>query len=173
MKKSIVIITCFIFISCSTQMKINKSKDIDILIKTPVKLITDEPVMFTIKNNSNSTYVIDPYGFVGNSYWMLNNEKLNPINFSRGYRSREDIDCRNDLIILNPKQKMDTTLSLNFMERAIYDFSKTGRYTRIIESRHNGKNGMLLGCKQYINELERKGYRLLDDSIDAKIPFVK
>ncbi|WP_131368691.1 hypothetical protein [Chryseobacterium luteum] len=173
MKRIVVIISCLSCTFCSPQMKLNKSNDIDILVKTPVKLIADEPVIFTIKNNSNFTYIIDPYGFVGNSYWMLNNKKLDPVNFSRGYRSREAIDCKNDLIILKPKQKMDTTLSLNFMERGIYDFSKAGNYIRVAESRHNEQNGMPLICKQYINELESKGYRLLDDSIDAKIPFVR
>ncbi|MDH6252585.1 hypothetical protein M2347_002312 [Chryseobacterium sp. H1D6B] len=173
MKKITLIMTCFICTFCSTQMKLNKSEQIDILIKTPLKLIGDKPVIYTIKNNTNNTYIIDPYGFVGNSYWILNNEKLNPINSSRGYYSRENEDCKNDLIILEPKQKIDTTLSLNYMERYIYDFSKTGKYIRHVESKHSRQNGMPLSCKQYINELEKKGYHLLDDSIKAEIPFVK
>ncbi|AZA90569.1 hypothetical protein EG343_08015 [Chryseobacterium nakagawai] len=154
-------------------MKLNKSKNIDILIKVPVELIADKPVIYTFKNNTDQTYIIDPYGFVGKSYWELNNEVLNPINFSRGYYSREDEDCGNDLIILKPKQKIDTTLSLNYMERGIYDFSKAGKYSRIVESKHNKDNGMPSSCKQYINELEIKGYHFLEDSIVAKIPFIK
>ncbi|MGN7864633.1 hypothetical protein [Chryseobacterium sp. 22458] len=173
MKKVILIITCFIFISCSPQMKLNKSKDIDILVNVPVKLIADKSVIYTLKNNTNRTYIIDPYGFVGNSYWILNNEKLNPINFSRGYYSREDEDCRNELIILKPKQKMDATLSLNYIEKGIYDFSKTGSYIRNIKSKHSQENGMPLSCKSYINTLEKKGYIMLEDSIVAKIPFIK
>ncbi|MGE8554227.1 MAG: hypothetical protein ACN6OB_09910 [Chryseobacterium jejuense] len=173
MKKIILIITCFSFISCYTQMKLNKSKNIDILVKVPVELIVEKPVIYTLKNNTNNTYIIDSYGYVGKSYWELNNEILNPINFSRGYYSREGEDCRNDLIILKPKQKMDTILSLNYMERGIYDFSKTGNYSRNIESRHSKENGMPLSCKQYINDLEKKGYIMLDDNIVAKIPFIK
>lgn len=163
--------TCFSFISCSTQMKLNKSKNIDILIKVPIKLISDKPLVYTLKNNTNNTYIIDPYGFVGSSYWMLNNEKLNPINFSRGYYSREDEDCRNDLIILKPKQKIDRTLSLNYIEKGIYDFSKKGNYIRNVKSIHNKENGMPSSCTKYINELETKGYFLLEDSIVAKMPF--
>lgn len=168
-----LIITCFSCIFCSTQMKINKSNDVDILVKTPVNLTTEIPVTYTIKNNSEKTYIIDPYGFVGDSYWMLNNKKIEPIEFSRGYYSRENIDCTSDLIILNPKQKIDTVLSLNYAERGRYDFSNSGNYIWNVQSNHNKQNGMPSSCKQYIDELELKGYRFLNDSIVAKIPFYK
>lgn len=173
MKKIITIITCFCCIFCSTQMKINKSNDVDILIKTPVKLEPEEPITYSIKNNSNVIYIIDPYGFVGESYWLLNNKKLVPIQFSRGYYSRENDDCRNDLIIIKPNEKIEKALSLNYMEKAIYDYSQSGNYIRIVSSNHSKQNSMPSSCKQYINDLELKGYRFLNDSIVAKIPFVK
>ncbi|WP_042720549.1 hypothetical protein [Flavobacterium sp. B17] len=154
-------------------MKINKSNEVDILIKTPVKLEPEEPITYNIKNNSNVIYIIDPYGFVGESYWLLNNKKLVPIQFSRGYYSRENDDCRNDLIIIKPNEKIEKALSLNYMEKAIYDYSQSGNYIRIVSSNHSKQNSMPSSCKQYINDLELKGYRFLNDSIVAKIPFVK
>ncbi len=173
MKKIILIVICLSFISCFPQMKLNKNKNIDIFIKVPIKLNSDKPIIYTLKNNTDDTYVIDPYGFVGSSYWKLNNEVLNPINYSKGYYSREDEDCKNDLIILKPKQKIEKTLSLNYMERRIYDFSKTGNYIRTVKSNHNRENSMPSSCVKYINELENKGYHLLEDSIVAKIPFIR
>lgn len=164
---------CFSCIFCSTQTKINKSEEIDILIKTPVNLKPEEPLLYTIKNNSDKTFIIDPYGFVGESYWTLNSKKLNPINFSRGYYPRDEDDCKNELIIIKPKQKIDANLSLNYLERGIYDYSKTGDYLRVINSSHNKENGKPSSCRQYINELELKGYHFLNDNIVAKIPFVK
>ncbi|PNW13179.1 hypothetical protein C1637_15270 [Chryseobacterium lactis] len=154
-------------------MKLNKNKEIDILIKTPVKLAPEKPIIYTIKNSSDKTFIIDPYGFVGDSYWTFNNKKLIPIEFSRGYYSREDKNCRDDLIIIKPKQKIDIGLSLNYVDKAIYDYSKTGNYIRNIQSKHSKQNGMPSTCKSYINELEKKGYIMLEDSIVAKIPFVK
>lgn len=174
MKKNIIfLVTCFSCIFCSTQIKLNKSNEIDIIVKVPVNLSTQIPVQYSIQNRSATTYIIDPYGFVGDSYWMLNNEKLNPIDRSRGYYSREDVDCKEDLIIIKPKQKIDTVLNLNYIDRGRYDLSKSGNYFFAVKSRHNKKNSMPSSCQQYINELEIKGYHFLEDSIVAKIPFIK
>ncbi len=168
------VITCFSCIFCSTQMKINKSNEVDILVKTPVNLIPEIPVKYTIKNNSKKTYIIDPYGFVGESYWMLNNQKLKPIEFSRGYYSRyTDDECKNDLIIIKPRQVMDTAIVLNYMERGIYNYSESGNYIRSVKSEHNKQNVTRLGCTSYIRTLEMQGYTVLEDSIVAKIPFYK
>ena len=68
----ILIIYC---IFCSSQTKINKSKEIDITVTIPIKLETEKEITYSIKNNSDKTYVIDPYGFVGESYWLLNTKK--------------------------------------------------------------------------------------------------
>ncbi|WP_123902279.1 hypothetical protein [Chryseobacterium arthrosphaerae] len=174
MKKVILIITCFIFISCSTQMKLNKSNEIDILINAPWKFEENYNISYIIKNKSSKTYIIDPYGFSGDSYWLFNNEKLNPIDYLRGYYTRyTDDDCKNTLIILKPKQKIDTTLNLNYREKSIYNLSKPGKYIWNIKSNHSRKNSMPLTCKSYINTLEKKGYIMLEDSIVAKIPFIK
>ncbi|SDJ32062.1 hypothetical protein [Chryseobacterium jejuense] len=174
MKKIILIIICFSFISCSAQMKLNKSKEIDILINTPWKFGENNNIHYTIKNKSNKTYVVDPYGFSGDSYWLFNNEKLNPIDRSRGYYTRHtDEDCKGDLIIIKPKHKIDIALSLNYSEKGIYDLSKPGKYIWNIKSNHSKKNDMPLTCKSYIITLEKKGYIMLEDSIVAKIPFIR
>ncbi|NML56724.1 hypothetical protein [Chryseobacterium cheonjiense] len=169
----ILIITSISCIFCSSQTKINKSKEIDISITTPLKLETKKEIMYSIKNNSDKTYIIDPYGFAGESYWLLNTKKMNPIQFSRGYYSHDKSDCINDIIIIKSNEKIEKALSLNYRERAIYDYSETGNYVRVVKSNHNKQNSMPLSCKQYIDDLELKGYHFLNDSIVANIPFVK
>lgn len=173
MKKIIAIVTCLTCIFCSPQIKLNKNRDVDIVINVPLKLNSENSLSYVLKNNTENTIIIDPYGFTGNSYWSFNNEKLIPINFSKGYYSRDNDDCKNDLIILEPKQKIETYLNLNYHQKEIYDFSKSGNYIWSVESNHNKQNGMPSSCKQYINFLEKKGYIFLDDKIDAKIPFVR
>ncbi|KFF23054.1 hypothetical protein IW22_02120 [Chryseobacterium sp. JM1] len=155
-------------------MKLNKSKEIDILINTPWKIEENNRINYIIENKSNKTYVIDRDGFEGVSYWLFNNEKLNQIDRWRGYYARyNDDDCANDLIIIKPKQKIDTTLNLNDLDKGIYDLSKSGKYIWNVKSNHSKKNTMPSTCKSYINSLEKKGYIILEDSIVAKIPFVR
>jgi hypothetical protein len=155
-------------------MKINKSKEIDILIDSPWKFGESNRPSYTIVNKSHKTYIIDPYGFSGDSYWLFNSEKLNPIDFSRGYYTRHsDDDCKNALIVIHPKQKINAYLSLNDSDGGRYDLSKSGKYFLNIKSNHTRQNGMPLSCKHYIDELEIEGYKFLEDSIVAKIPFIR
>lgn len=175
MKKYIVvIITSFGCIFCSSQMKINKSKEIDILIDSPWKFGESNRPSYTIVNKSHKTYIIDPYGFSGDSYWLFNAEKLNQIDVSRGYYTRHsDDDCKNALIIIHPKQKINAYLSLNDLDLGRYDLSKSGKYFLNIKSNHSIKNSMPSTCSSYIKTLEKKGYIMLEDSIVAKIPFIR
>ena len=89
MKKIIIVIlTCVNCIFCSTQTKLNTSKEIDILIKLPAKLVKEVPTIYTIKNNTNDTYIIVPYGYIGDSYWKrLKHEKtFFEFNYNFAYR---------------------------------------------------------------------------------------
>jgi hypothetical protein len=42
----------------------------------------------------------------------------------------------------------------------------------IKNSAHNKYNMTMLGCDDYIRELESKGYKVLEDSISTKIPLI-
>lgn len=170
----ILIIPFFSCFFCSPQMKLNKSKEINVLINNPWRFEKTNEVIYTIENKSNKTYIIDPYGFSGDSYWLFNNERLNPIDRSRGYYSRlTDDDCKNDLIIIHPREKITTYLNLNEREKEIYDLSKEGTYIWNVKSDHTKYNAMSSNCKSYIGRLENKGYVILEDSIVAKILFVR
>jgi hypothetical protein len=86
---------------------LNKGKDVDIIF--PLKYIdtqaTEKVTEEIIKNNTNNTYIIDPFGFYGKSYVLENGKVLDPyLYFKNGYYTRNESLCREDLIILQPFQ---------------------------------------------------------------------
>lgn len=176
MKKIFLLPFCFLFIFCSNQMKINKGKDIDIFLKEGIyNLNDDNKIKYNIVNNTNNFYIIDPNGFYGSSYTLENQEKMIPIQYlSRGYYNRfKDNDCIRDLLIIPPKSSKEAALSLNSNDNSLYNYNKDKNYILYIRSFHNKYNATILGCEKYINDLEKKGYKVLEDSIVAKIPLVQ
>lgn len=156
-------------------MKINKGKDIDIIF--PQKYIstqeTETIIKEIIKNNTNNTYIIDPYGFSGESYTLENGKVLVPyMYFKDGYISRNDRLCKELLIILKPFQTIHHSIVFDKNNKALYKYSKSNKYEEVVKSLHNRYNVTSLGCDQYVESLEKKGYKVLEDSIVAKIPLV-
>ncbi|MEI3789858.1 MULTISPECIES: hypothetical protein [unclassified Chryseobacterium] len=173
MRKIILLSFCFLFSFCSNQIKLNKGKEVDIIF--PKKYIstqkTGEIIEEIIKNNTNNTYIIDPYAFYGESYMLENGNLLQPNMYIRnGYASRNDRLCRDILIILKPFQILHHSIALNTNNKAIYKYSKSNKYEEITKSLHNRNNVLALGCDDYIKELESKGYKVLEDSIIVTIP---
>lgn len=173
MKKFFLLPFCFLFIFCSNQIKMNRGKDIDIIF--PLKSINTQatgPVIEeTIKNNTNNTFIIDPQGFYGESYVLENGKVLEPHLYLKGYYSRDASLCREDLIILKPFQTIHHSINYNRNNRAVYKYAKPNQYEEVIRSSHNKFNATILGCDDYIKELEYKGYKVLEDSIIARIPL--
>lgn len=156
-------------------MKLNKGRDVDITL--PQKYIstqqTGDVIQETIKNNTNNTYIIDPYGFYGESYTLENGAILKPYMYlNEGYVSRDNRLCREILIILQPFQTIHRSINYNKNNKSLYKYSKPNKYEEIIKSAHTKYNATILGCEDYIKELELKGYKVLEDSIVAKIPLV-
>ena len=172
MEKINFIISLFISLNLFSQVKLNKGKDVDILLDIPRKQNSKDE--FCIINNSNRTYIIDPLGFYGESSIVVNNAVQKPIAFWGGhyYRINEE-QCINDLIILKPHDRIKTNLNLVSNDDAIYDYKQYTNFTEIIKSSHNKNTIMLHGCKSYIEKLKKMGYSILEDAIDAEIPFVK
>lgn len=175
MNKIFLLPFCFLFIFCSNQIKLNTGKDIDIIF--PLKQIdtqsTEKVIEEILKNNTDKTFVIDPLGFYGKSYVLENGKVLEPyLYFKSGYYSRhDDRSCREDLIILQPFQTIHHSIIFNRNNRAVYRYTKPNQYEEIIKSSHDKYNATILGCDDYIKELESKGYKVLEDSIVAKIPL--
>lgn len=171
MRKIILLPFCFLFIFCSNQIKLNKSKDVDIIF--PKKYFSSqdtEVIKETIINNTTDTYIIDPYAFYGESYTLENGKILQPYMYiKKGYSTRNDKLCRDILIILKPFQTLEYPIALNANKNEIYKYSQPNQYEEIIKSVHNRNNILNSGCGDYVKELESLGYKILEDSIVAKI----
>ncbi|MEI3789856.1 MULTISPECIES: hypothetical protein [unclassified Chryseobacterium] len=154
-----------------TIIKLNKSENIDILYESNNNS-KDKPI-YIIKNNTENTYIIDPFGFRGTATLYEDNNLLNPYILGlKGYYERpSDKWCKNDLIILLPyESKKIETFNTNYSNTALYHYSKGKKYFEIIKSAHNKNTATYFGCEEYIRELESKGYKVLEDSISVKIP---
>lgn len=173
MRKIVLLPFCFLFIFCSNQIKMNKEKDVDIIFPSKhIDTQSTEVIKEIIKNNTNNTYIIDPLGFYGKSFVLENGKLLDPYLYSKsGYYSRNDRSCHEDLIILKPFQTIHHSIIFNKNNRAVYRYTKSNNYEEIIKSVHNRYNATILGCESYIKDLENRGYKVLEDSIVAKIPL--
>lgn len=153
-------------------MKLNKGKDIDILLHSPKKSTEGNKLEFTIKNNSNKIYIIDPLGFYGSEIIIANGKVLKQTYFDPGHYYRETLNqCQEDFIILQPKQEIKTYIDWAYNDKRIYSIIKQENFKIIVKSVHNRETATMLGCNSYIESLEKKGYKVLEDSIDAEIPY--
>ena len=160
----------FISLNVYSQIKLNRNKDVDILLEVSDQ--QDNKGEFCIKNNSDNTYIIDSLGFYGESSIVVNNLVQQPITFWGGHYYRiNNKQCIDDLIILKPHNSIKLNLNLASNDDAIYDYKQFTNYINIINSFHNKNTVLLHGCKSYIEELEKRGYRVLEDTIVAEIPF--
>lgn len=176
MKKILLIPFCFLFIFCSNQIKLNKGNEVDIILTEGTFSVqnTGKAVKFYIKNNTRNTYIIDPFGFNGYSYVLENNKIMEPYLKLREihyYRESDNL-CLQDLIILKPKESINRPLNLNVSNRGIYNYVKSNKYVEVVKSYHNKNNATYLGCDTYIDKLKKKGSKILEDSIVAKIPLI-
>ncbi|MCC3214762.1 hypothetical protein LIV57_05730 [Chryseobacterium sp. X308] len=175
-----LILLLFSFVHFNAQIKLNTKQEVDILFQGKefsLDKIFDgkDPYMFKIVNNTNNTYIIDPYGFKNDNFVMTCDENIvtpDKAILKGFYKRFDDKDCFNDLIILKPKEEKYAILSIINL-KGWYDLDKEKKYILRLNSTHNNYTVILLGCQSYIRELvEKKGYKVLEDSFIAKIPFV-
>ncbi|WP_160140129.1 hypothetical protein [Chryseobacterium sp. c4a] len=175
-----LIILLFSIVQIKAQIKLNTKNEIDIFFEDSKFSLNkifkgNESYLFKIVNNTNNTYIIDPYGFRGNNVVETCDKSIvepDRIILSGLYRRTDNEDCFNDLVILKPKEEKYIPLSIITLKGS-YDLNKNKKYILNLSSTHNKYTMTLLGCQDYIkNELEKKGYKVLEDNIVAKIPIV-
>lgn len=174
MKKIFFLSFCVVFSNCRTQTKINKSEDVDILFRNGSFIIgSNKVVRFNLKNNTEKTFVIDPYGFYGKTIEMEDKQVMRPTFYltSGNYQRKNSSECSNDLIILKPHKSIEAVLKLDSNNRSVYSYSPNREYHELIKSIHNRSNVSILGCEAFIDNLEKMGYEVLEDSISIKIPL--
>lgn len=166
-------------LSCFTSkqsqiIKINKSKDVDLLYEIDKSKSSENTYVFYLKNNTDNTFIIDPFGFWGNTFMYENENLIKPYRLRlKGYYERpSDKWCERDLIMLKPHEfkKLDF-FNFNYKDTALYHFDRSKKYFEVIKSVHNKETILYLGCEKYIGKLESKGYIVLEDSISTKIPI--
>lgn len=155
--------------------KINKSKDVDIMYEITARTSDkNAELIYYIKNKTGSTFIIDPFGFWGSTSVYDNNNLIDPYKLGlKGYYERfNDKWCERDLLILKPYEliKLDV-FNTNYKNTGLYHFDPSKNYYQIIRSVHNKQTILYLGCEKYIQDLQSKGYKVLEDSINAKIPL--
>ena len=162
-----------------SQIKLNTGNDIDIFlmdssISMEKYLNPKIPYQYKIVNHTNNYYLIDPQGFLGEAVLYEGNklysnpEKLIP----QSYYSRDEEDCEQDFIVLKKHETIQVELYLLNI-KYYYNLKPNKRYYLDVKSKHNKYTATLLGCNNYINNLEKKGYKILYDRISFKIPLTK
>ncbi|SDF50572.1 hypothetical protein [Epilithonimonas hungarica] len=175
--KQILILLLFNIIFVDSQIKLNKKSEVEILFLSDKiylnKMLKGENLEVKIINNTNCTYIIDPYSFrEDNNVVDSKNNFILPIKyFTKGYYERfDDQQCEEDLIILKPKEEKLAKLSI-FTIRGNYDINNGDKYYLKLQSFENRYTVIQYGCENYINTLEKKGYKMFEDIIEADIPF--
>lgn len=158
---------CCLFSICFAQIKVNKGRDVDIVL-------TDTKG-FIVRNNTNITYVIDPQNFYGIDKIMENSHEAPLMIYPSGYYRRNKKLCKEDIIVLAPYESKKASIVMNQdltgQGLDVFKISSKFTYTHIFKSVHNKTNLLNSDCKDYIQELERSGYKVLEDSISVTIPY--
>ena len=108
---------------------------------------------------------------------FLENDKPAPLTFfgEGSFYRYSEAECKRDLIILKPYEKLEAAISLakDFSGSTldINKISTKNSYSYIVKSAHNRYSATGVGCENYIAGLEKQGYKVLEDSINAKFPI--
>lgn len=155
-------------------MKINKSDDVDLFYEIKDSLNSSK-INYYVKNKTNDTFIIDPFGYIGKTDVFENEKLMIPykLRIQGSYERSSDKSCERDLIILLPHEtKKVRNFNVNYIDNGLYNFSPKNNYYRSVKSVHSRQTVTYLGCDEYIRKLEKKGYHILEDSIVAKIPIL-
>jgi len=145
--------------SCHSQNKIDKN-EIEIVFPESVDMnmvrVGQEAVII---NKSDHTYIIDPYSFTVNVKVIENNNEIQPYRQKLYGSYLRDVDhCKEEILIIKPKGKI--TVKVFFFPLNYYNFSADKKY--VLKSMVSFNRNSLIGCKEYIDQLVRKGYKIPD-----------
>ena len=159
------------------QIQINNNKDVKILFPfSEVKRSVGPRYLFKIKNETNDNYIIDTEGFYRRiEVYDENDNYVQPyLPYPPGGNNaeRKDNECYKDYEIVLSNSTSVVLLNL-FKYLGEHDLKNDKKYYIKINSIEFGKRfSSDTGCKNYIEEMEAKGYKVLEGSINAKIPLI-
>ena len=163
---------------CFSQIVINNDEKVKIIFPFEnVKYSLGTGYLFTIKNDSEFDYMIDTYptAFMGRANVFKNGEYLNQkLYYPEGYPAERDYEeCIKDFEIIGKGKRRNIILPI-FKLNGTYDLDKTNSYEIVISNQtFSKKNSAALGCKKYIEEMEKKNLKILEGNINLKLKLVE
>ncbi|RMZ58051.1 hypothetical protein D1632_17320 [Chryseobacterium nematophagum] len=145
--------------SCSSQSKTYGS-NLEIIFPATVDMnMLKNGQDAVIINNSDQTYIIDPYSFNVDVKVIENNNEIRPYRQKLyGSYPRDIDDCKETVFIVKPKEKITVKMFLFPLNH--YNFSSDKKY--VLRSIASFNKNSLIGCNEYIDQLEKKGYKIPD-----------
>lgn len=173
MRKQVIFITLLTFICCKSQ-KVN-SNDSRVIIKS---LSSEMPRsgydFFEISNTSDSNYLINRLGFKNiKSTVFENGEEYAPYTFINSHPTQWGInECKNYILLIPKHSNVKTNLLLDIAPNSVYKFNDQNKYSISYESEHTARSPYYYGCKQYVDSLVAKGYKIFEGTIKDTKPLI-
>ncbi|AQW97241.1 hypothetical protein M2T70_16365 [Elizabethkingia anophelis] len=173
MKTLIIFFIVLVGIFCKSQ-EINDRK-IDIMIKSlseEISLLDNN--FFEISNTSDSNYLINRLGFRNiKSTVFENGEEYAPYTFINSHPTQWGInECKNYILLIPKHSNVKTNLLLDIVPNSVYKFNDQNKYSIFYESEHTARAPYRYGCKQYVDSLVAKGYRIYEGTIKDTKPLI-
>ncbi|GAB0157199.1 hypothetical protein CHRYSEOSP005_24700 [Chryseobacterium sp. Alg-005] len=163
--KTLIILSILLMTnSCYSQRRADKNK-LEIIFPEAVNMVMVKTGQdMVIINKSNETYIIDPYSFTVNVKVIENDKEIQPYRQKLfGSYGRDINDCKETVLIVKPKEKIKTKVF--FFPLDYYNFSTDKKY--ILKSMASYNRNSLIGCNEYINQLEKKKYKIPDIQLNV------
>ncbi|KFC40116.1 hypothetical protein FF18_00310 [Elizabethkingia anophelis] len=75
--------------------------------------------------------------------------------------------------MLIPKHSnVKTNLLLDIVPNSVYKFNDQNKYSISYESEHTARSPYYYGCKQYVDSLVAKGYKIFEGTIKDTKPLI-
>ncbi|HAY3550865.1 hypothetical protein KRE47_16835 [Elizabethkingia meningoseptica] len=174
MKIRIIFYTLLIGISCKSQEVISSNSK-DIRIKSLTKEMPRSGYdFFEISNTSDTNYLINRLGFKNiKSTVFENGEEYAPYTFINSHPTQWAIgECKEYLLLIPKKSDVKTHLLLDITPNSVYKFNDQNQYSISYESEHSARAPYRYGCKQYVDSLVAKGYKIFEGVIKDKKPLI-
>ena len=166
--KVYIILVLLTALNCTSKKRNLGGENVQIICKADYISINGDND-FEIINNSNNNFIINKNGFLGSSsVYSSDGTLVSPKNMVLvSPADWDDYECKNNILLIPKKSRKKYSLNLN-LYHFNYDFYQNKLYTIEYESEHTLKSPYYYGCKNYVDSLVSKGYRIIEYKIAGK-----
>ncbi|KUY30397.1 hypothetical protein [Elizabethkingia ursingii] len=173
MKTKTIFLALFALTFCKSQeVNIENSS---IIIKSMTKEISlSGEDFFEISNTTDHDYLISALGFKDiKSTVFENGEKYAPYTFINPHPMQWTInECKKNILIIPKHSIIKAYLLLDILPNSVYKFNNQNKYSISYESKHTARSPYYYGCKQYVDSLVSKGYKIYEGVIKDTKPLI-